>query len=629
VLGDVAILLRSLSDAQVYEEALREVGLDYYLAGGHAFYSQQEIYDVLNLLRAVASMVDEIALAGALRSPLFALADETLFWLVDHAGSLNATLAADELPTQLAANEVAKVRRAATTLATLRGAKDRMLVAELLALALELTGYDATLLAEFLGPRKAATLEKLVEQARTIDRGSPGDLPAFITQLSEFVLQAPKEALAATEAEGGDVIRIMTIHHAKGLEFPLVVVADLERQRHLGGAEPVLDPDLGPLVPLSEREATIGYDLYRRRENAEDLEERKRLLYVATTRAADYLMLSSSVDDLDRPKSDWLQLIDARISLNDGSLRTPLPAGYDAPHLRVTTTRPPLVEALDGQPRGADLDRLVIKTRELVAKGSRPVPRESLAIPVDAGARRRFSFSRISGALAPASYALDADGEETPNEPSASDRIQTGAKLTESDDARAREFGVLVHAVLESLDFRRPSDVETWAQFLAPQYVGAEPERAAAEAAMLVNRFLQTPLAAELAAAPVVRREVEFLLPWPPDSKAVSKAGGPYLHGFIDCLYQDAAGRWRLIDYKTNRVAATEVTQVAGAYMPQMLAYRLACEQALGESLAECTLVLLHPGVMHTLAWDVAAERRGIDEISAAIAALTLSPTSQ
>jgi ATP-dependent helicase/nuclease subunit A len=119
-------------------------------------------------------------------------------------------------------------------------------------LALDLTGFDATLLAEFLGPRKAANLEKLVEQARAVDRRSPGDLPAFITQLSEFVLQAPKEALAATEAEGGDVVRIMTIHHAKGLEFPLVVVADLERQRHLGGFEPVLDAELGPLVPLAD-----------------------------------------------------------------------------------------------------------------------------------------------------------------------------------------------------------------------------------------------------------------------------------------------------------------------------------------------------------------------------------------
>ena len=96
--GDVAILFRTLSDVRVYEEALREYGLDYYLVGGHAFYAQQEIFDVLNLLRAVASTADEVSLAGVLRSPFFALADETLFWLVDSAGSLNAGLFADPLP---------------------------------------------------------------------------------------------------------------------------------------------------------------------------------------------------------------------------------------------------------------------------------------------------------------------------------------------------------------------------------------------------------------------------------------------------------------------------------------------------------------------------------------------------
>ena len=109
--GDVAILFRTLSDVQVYEEALREHGLDYYLVGGHAFYAQQEIFDVLNLLRAVASTADEVSLAGVLRSPFFALADETLFWLVDSAGSLNAGLFAERLPPQLSDEERPKVTR--------------------------------------------------------------------------------------------------------------------------------------------------------------------------------------------------------------------------------------------------------------------------------------------------------------------------------------------------------------------------------------------------------------------------------------------------------------------------------------------------------------------------------------
>jgi ATP-dependent helicase/nuclease subunit A len=628
--GDIAILLRSLSDAQSYEEGLREAGLDYYLAGGHAFYSQQEIFDVLNLLRAVTSSVDEIALAGALRSPLFALTDETLFWLVTEHGSLNSALAAETPPRQLAADDAAKVRRASATLDRLRRAKDELLASELLALALELTGYDATLLAEFLGPRKAANIEKLLEQARAIDHTAPGDLPAFITQLSEFVLQAPKEALAATQTEG-DVIRIMTIHYAKGLEFPLVVLPDLERRRHAGGAEPVLDAQLGPLVPLADRDGALGWDLYRRLEDVADLDERKRLLYVACTRAADYLILSSSIDDIDNPRSDWLQLVDTRVSLADGELRGNLPPGYHAPQVRVTAERPTSEAPDGGVRRGADLDRLVVKTRELVAnKSARPaLPREAEPVPPDASARRRFSFSQITGQLTPLER-LSPDGEA--DTPSADDEIEQSAL----GDGGGRAFGTLVHSVLQRIDFRRPLDARRLAGFLAPQLIRAAPSSAAVAAAELIEKFLRTPLAAELAAAPVVRREVEFLLPWPPPLNSSGPLplegrdgeGGaprktlPYLHGYLDCLYQDAAGRWRLIDYKTNRVTSRQVPSVAATYELQMLAYRLACEQVLGEPLAECTLVFLHPGVPHPLSWDAAAERRGIERITAVIASI-------
>ncbi|MGI9458185.1 MAG: UvrD-helicase domain-containing protein, partial [Aeoliella sp.] len=247
-LGDIAILLRTLSDVALYEEALREYGLDYFLAGGHAFYAQQEIYDILHLLRTCASPIDDLSLAGLLRSPMFALADETLFWLVEYGETLNGGLFGGTLPEELSATERSKVLRAATTIGGLREKKDLLLVSELLHEAIAATGYDAILQTEFLGERKWANVQKLIEQARSIDRMRPGDLHGFVTQLSEFVVRAPKESLAATRADG-DVIRIMTIHYAKGLEFPLVVLPDLDRPNVPGSRQPVLDESLGPLVP--------------------------------------------------------------------------------------------------------------------------------------------------------------------------------------------------------------------------------------------------------------------------------------------------------------------------------------------------------------------------------------------
>jgi len=624
-LGDVAILLRSLSDVAVYEEALRECGLDYYLAGGHAFYAQQEIFDVLNLLRAVASRIDEISLAGALRSPMFSLTDAALFWMVETHGSLNAAMSAIDAPQELDEHERAKIVRAAATIRRLREMKDRVLVAELLSEALCLTAYDATLLAEFLGSRKLANIHKLLELARSLDRNSPGDLPSFITQLAEFVARAPKEPLAATQSQG-DVIRIMTIHYAKGLEFPLVVLPDLQRPRHPGASEPQLHAELGPVLPGRNKTKSLGWELFRYIEDCEEREERTRLFYVACTRAADYLLLSSNVDDLDRPKGDWLNLLGRRFDLSSGDLTAPLPEAYMAPQIRVTRSEP----AMDGPAesrRRVDLDQVVAETRELIASDTAPSCDGWEPLPVDIAARRRFSFSRLTGELAAAAPVSTTTSQE-------SDEIVNAADSATAEEGRtarrefvvdvdARELGVLVHAALERIDFCSPSNVRQLCEFLAPQFTTTvQPEVGASIATEMLTHFLASPRAKQLRSARQMRREVEFLLPWPPKGAS----DGRYLHGFIDCLYQDESGQWRLLDYKTNHLDSSGVQTVAQQYEMQLFVYAQACEEALGQRPVECTIHFLRSGAEFQFGWDDAATARATQLASDAIRRAT-NPT--
>src|SRR5207247_6658537 len=82
--GDVVLLFRAMSNVALYEAALRQYGLDYYLVGGRAFFAQQEIYDLLNLLRALENPQDGVSLAGVLRSPFCCVSDEALFVLARH-----------------------------------------------------------------------------------------------------------------------------------------------------------------------------------------------------------------------------------------------------------------------------------------------------------------------------------------------------------------------------------------------------------------------------------------------------------------------------------------------------------------------------------------------------------------
>src|SRR5690606_6859726 len=111
-------------------------------------------------------------------------------------------------------------------------------------------------------------------------------------------------------------------------------------------------------------------------------------------------------------------------------------------------------------------------------------------------------------------------------------------------------FGTLIHELLERSAFGGSTDVRELCDFLAPQHLETPTPAEIDEAVRLVEQFMKSSRAEEVSAAKCVLQEVEFLLPWPEDGAQ------QYLHGYIDCLYQDVQGGWHLIDYKSNQVTA-------------------------------------------------------------------------
>ncbi|HUT90211.1 MAG TPA: UvrD-helicase domain-containing protein [Thermoguttaceae bacterium] len=603
--GDVALLFRALSDVQHYEEALQRYAIPYYLVGGHAFYAQQEIYDLLNLLRSLAGRCDEVSLVGVLRSPIFALEDETLFWLAQQPGGLSGGLFAETPPDELGDAQRRRVEFARDTLADLRAMKDRVPIAELVDEALARTGYDAVLLAEFLGERKLANLRKLVDQARSFDRSGIFSLSDFITRLAEFVARQPDEPLAATHPEASDVVRLMTIHQSKGLEFPVVVVPDLDRAARASSASVAFTPPLGPMVKSS---GPSGFRLHAAMEREEDRAEMIRLLYVATTRAADYLILSGGVPEIGSARGPWTQLLARRFDPSTGRLRAALPAGYPEPKVRVTLSEPPL----SGKPsRGRaqrSLSKLAERAVQMAEQGSGRVPELLGPVAVDRGARRQYSFSRLTGELhAHRAVSEPADLGET------EEALAIGPRLDPLG------LGTLVHDVLAEIDLGRPDDAAPLVRRLAPRHLpDVEEGEGLAEPIEMVLRFLKSPRAAELAASRRVHRELEFLLAWPPGTREPEPR---YLQGYIDCLYQDAASRWVVLDYKTNRVTASTIGAVAAGYEMQMLLYALAIERILGEPPGDLVLHFLRLAAEHHFAWDDAARGRVMDLVNRSLAA--------
>ena len=260
--GDITLLFRALTNVEYYEEALRRYGIDYYLVGGHAFYAQQEIYDIVNLLRRWPVPAMKSAWPGSSAVPCSGC------WTKRSTGFPSTTAGFPAVSGAVVGmadsdRQVPRLRnllRRGTDPRPLCGGnagancgrmKDRMPIAQLLHQALERTGYDALLLAEFLGERKLANLHKLIEQARQFDAAGIFTLADFITQLAQFVARQPDEPLAATQPESINAVRLMSIHQSKGLEFPVVVVVDVDRPRRGPTDAVAFTPQLGPMVRFS------------------------------------------------------------------------------------------------------------------------------------------------------------------------------------------------------------------------------------------------------------------------------------------------------------------------------------------------------------------------------------------
>ncbi|TWT37691.1 ATP-dependent helicase/nuclease subunit A [Posidoniimonas corsicana] len=592
--GDIAILFRALGDVQHYEQALRDAGVDHHLIGGHAFYSQQEVYDLLNLLRSVTSTCDEVALAGVLRSPFFSLQDETLLWLTRAGGSLNAGLLRRQPPAEAPPEQQARVTAARDVLTELRRMKGVANTAEIIRTALDRTAYDATLLSEYLGERKLANLEKIVEQARVADQTRPGDVDAFVRQLTEFIARQPKEANAATTDDHADVVRLMTVHHSKGLEFPVVFVADLGRKASPDRSQSAFSPELGPLVRPSgvDKQVKVGLDLYKKVQTQADQDELTRVFYVACTRAADLLVLSSSVEDIEQPKGDWLATLTKVIHPQTGADRNS--GEVLAEFVPPSGAKPPQAE----RGKRPDLPKLIAQamSKQRVKRAPEVAP-----VAVRPESLQRFSVSRLTGRFHHAAAPI----VEAPRGPAA-------------EPIDPRGLGTLVHAVMERIDFASPSRVGDWCESLAPLHLRRNWQAAAAEAQSLIEKFLAGPACQELAQAARLQREVEFALPWPAPGLD-SSAAPAMLQGYIDCLVEQRPGEWRILDYKTNRVTAQSVPKAAEEYRLQMSVYALAVEAALGARPAALTLHFLRPGAEATFAWDDAAREAAAASIDDAI----------
>jgi ATP-dependent helicase/nuclease subunit A len=532
---DVALLFRSMTHAHVYEAALRRHGLDYYLVGGRAFFAQQEVYDLLNLLRAVENPHDATSLVGVLRSPFVNVSDEAVFLLATHADGPWAGLLDAGRLAALPADQRPAAQRAARLVAKWRDVKDRLPIARLLGVVLADTGFDAALQFEFLGDRKLANLWKLVELARTFDRSGLFGLPEFVARLGDLVARQPREEQAATLPEEADVVKLMSIHQAKGLEFPVVFVPDVAAQQR-GDRHPVArwHRELGCLVkvpgefdnypdeaPFPEFAEKLG----RTADLLADWQEDLRILYVACTRARDLLVLSAGIPEplgetSKLPANHWTLTLAERFDVRTGKCVVP-----GGPSVRVVMTDGGEVAQVKvPEPSRGDPAR--------AAANPVPLPPPSTPPIISLPALEQLARGETPPALGE-TFDTEADTDRA-HWRSPRERV---SPLSPAD--------AVLWAVLDRWDF---GDVDGWVQLLADaadELTDAD-DRTGVENELQpkLRRLAESGVRATLAGAEELHRAVEFLA----DLREVAEDGSPAftVRGVIDFLFRDSAG-WHVL----------------------------------------------------------------------------------
>ena len=237
---DVVVLVRATSSLRLYEQALEEQGLSTYVVGGRGYWAQEQVRDGIAYLSLLANPHEEAALFAVARvavlrrrhrRPRAARATRPAGTASGAWAALRRAVAERPAVARGAAGRGRRARLAgfARFAAGERLRAERLPVEVLLERAIAATGYDLAILARAGGDRRLANLRKLMRLAREYERAEGRDLRGFLAYAVGQDLAEAREGEAALESEGLDAVRLMTIHRAKGLEFPVVCVADLGR----------------------------------------------------------------------------------------------------------------------------------------------------------------------------------------------------------------------------------------------------------------------------------------------------------------------------------------------------------------------------------------------------------------
>lgn len=617
---DIVLLSRAAKHwADVFVEELTREGIPVYADNSGGYFETLEIKLLVDLLKLIDNRRQDIPLLSVLRSPVGGFSIEEL---------TAVRLAFPEGPFHEAFSRYGEAREDELAL-EIKGFHERidswsrkaryMNLDDFIWRLVESSGYLAYVSAMPGGIRRRENIKILLERAAGLSGGVCKSLFDFIRFIEEVLKSRGDMDTAALLGEKDDVVRIMTVHKSKGLEFPVVILTGLGKRMRRASSRHALsmhrDLGLGCKAFDAEKRVfreTLPQKAIAARSRRESVAEEMRILYVAMTRAVDRLILVGSERDIQKAWERWVEPLTDHAVLNAVSffdwIMGPLTALMDETDLlaaqsgrevrlkgeghqwRIKTHGRSTLSK--GQPEAADpFLRRRIETfdfkpdpemAEVVSKGlSWAYPhRQAALLPskltVTALNRLKPAGFRQAGYSIPA-LLKDPLEAEAPGGPD------------------AREIGDFYHKVMQHLDLRKSLALEN--REIMDQIRGMSGRGLLNEEAMnhvdpdRIRVFFASSLGGRLLASSEVRRELPFVLKKPANElKALrseaAETDAILVQGVIDCVFREERG-WVLLDYKTGKVWRKGAEQAVEAYRTQLEVYREALEKLTGMPVLE------------------------------------------
>ena len=653
--GDIVILLRGIKNyGDIFYKTLSDNNLPAYVDDNDGYFDTMEINMFLSLLEIIDNEKQDIPLITVMRSEIWHFAVNELAGIraacTERCSYHDAVLRYAEDGPDAALRQ--KCRDVLSDLAAWRQ-EARLIPLEELVWKLMLdTGFYIAMGAMPSGSRRQANLRALCDKALAYRKAQGGSLYGFVQYIDAVKQHKVAMGQVKMAAEGDDTIRIMTIHKSKGLEFPMVLLAGFCRRLNYTrpGREIAVHKDIGigfPLVNYEESwmKTTLIQNVIRVKLHREEVEEEKRILYVAMTRAKDILYILGMVDDFNEavsalvkaPPSDssYFSMCGRRI--------------YEDPEARGYISNEALRALSEGTRRSA--------ARALALLEIPPDGEASGAVGVfgASGAAGVFGASGASGASGVESpiddvrLSKDVERRMTFEYPFAADlkikskyavselagKGEAELSLSEPKSFKAHDkftlaqIGTIIHKVLEKIDFNTAfAGADTSAKVAADSHTGATAdgvckyvaalmdsmvrdefltkEEAEAVNPKLIERFIVSPLGLRMAdaakkAAAGAASDFLGLQRERPFNLVLEQAGAQSIvQGIIDCFFEEE-GELVLVDYKTTGVGsegelAARRESIRARYAMQIDLYRRALEAATGKSVKEAYLYLTNLG---------------------------------